>query len=91
MATATCGVEPMEKRESAQARTDETRAQIMNTIRVSNPLDNINCLMKYPQNVATNTTSTAAVRCYESVGFHRVVRQETESYDCLSWRGVELY
>ena len=25
----------------------------------------------------------AAIRCYESVGFHRVGRQETESYRCL--------
>lgn len=34
----------------------------------------------------------AAIRCYESVGFHRVVRQETESYECLgeTWNCIEM-
>ncbi|MDO5396186.1 MAG: GNAT family protein [Bacteroidales bacterium] len=34
----------------------------------------------------------AAIRCYESVGFHRVVRYETESYDCLGqiWDCIEM-
>ena len=34
----------------------------------------------------------AAIRCYESVGFHRVVRQETESYKCLgeTWNCIEM-
>lgn len=34
----------------------------------------------------------AAIRCYESVGFHRVVRQEIESYDCLgeTWNCIEM-
>ena len=33
-----------------------------------------------------------AVRCYESVGFHRVVKQETECYDCLgeTWNCIEM-
>lgn len=34
----------------------------------------------------------AAIRCYESVGFRRVVRQEIESYDCLgeTWNCIEM-
>ncbi len=34
----------------------------------------------------------AAIRCYESVGFRRVVRQETESYECLgeTWNCIEM-
>ena len=34
----------------------------------------------------------AAIRCYESVGFHRVGRQETESYRCLgeTWNCIEM-
>ena len=34
----------------------------------------------------------AAIRCYESVGFHRVVRQETECYKCLgeTWNCIEM-
>ena len=34
----------------------------------------------------------AAIRCYESVGFRRVVRRETESYYCLgeTWNCVEM-
>lgn len=34
----------------------------------------------------------AAIRCYESVGFRRVVRQQTESYDCLgaTWTCIEM-
>lgn len=34
----------------------------------------------------------AAIRCYESVGFHRVVRLETESYECLGemWNCIEM-
>lgn len=33
-----------------------------------------------------------AIRCYESAGFHRVVRQETESYKCLgeTWNCIEM-
>ncbi len=33
-----------------------------------------------------------AIRCYESVGFRRVVRQETESYECLgeTWNCIEM-
>lgn len=34
----------------------------------------------------------AAIRCYKSVGFHRVVRLETESYECLGemWNCIEM-
>lgn len=34
----------------------------------------------------------AAIRCYESVGFHRVVRQATECYQCLgeTWNCIEM-
>ncbi len=34
----------------------------------------------------------SAIRCYESVGFHRVVRPETESYECLGeiWNCIEM-
>ncbi len=34
----------------------------------------------------------AAIRCYESVGFHRVARQETECYECLgeTWNCIEM-
>ena len=34
----------------------------------------------------------SAIRCYESVGFNRVVRQETESYECLgeTWNCIEM-
>ncbi len=34
----------------------------------------------------------SAIRCYESVGFRRVVRQETESYECLgeTWNCIEM-
>lgn len=34
----------------------------------------------------------AAIRCYESVGFNRVVRQDAESYECLSetWNCIEM-
>ncbi len=33
-----------------------------------------------------------AIRCYESVGFRRVVRQEIESYECLgeTWNCIEM-
>ena len=36
--------------------------------------------------------NSAAIRCYESAGFHRVVRQEIESYDCLgeTWKCIEM-
>lgn len=34
----------------------------------------------------------AAIRCYESVGFHRLVRQEVERYECLgeTWNCIEM-
>ncbi len=34
----------------------------------------------------------AAIRCYESVGFHRVVKYETECYMCLGeiWNCIEM-
>ena len=34
----------------------------------------------------------AAIRCYESVGFRRVVRKKTESYECLgeTWNCIEM-
>ena len=34
----------------------------------------------------------AAIRCYESIGFRRVVRQEMESYRCLgeTWNCIEM-
>lgn len=34
----------------------------------------------------------AAIRCYESAGFNRVVRQEIESYRCLgeTWNCIEM-
>lgn len=34
----------------------------------------------------------AAIRCYESAGFHRVIRHETESYKCLgeTWNCIEM-
>lgn len=34
----------------------------------------------------------AAIRCYESAGFHRVVIPETESYECLgeTWNCIEM-
>lgn len=34
----------------------------------------------------------AAIRCYESAGFHRIIRQETESYKCLgeTWNCIEM-
>lgn len=36
--------------------------------------------------------NSAAIRCYESVGFRRVVKQETESYECLgeTWNCIEM-
>lgn len=34
----------------------------------------------------------AAIRCYESAGFHQVIRQEIESYKCLgeTWNCIEM-
>lgn len=34
----------------------------------------------------------AAIRCYESAGFHRVIRSETECYKCLdeTWNCIEM-
>jgi len=36
--------------------------------------------------------NSAAIRCYESVGFHRVVKHETECYYCLGemWNCIEM-
>lgn len=36
--------------------------------------------------------NSAAIRCYESVGFRRVIRQETECYECLgeTWNCIEM-
>ena len=36
--------------------------------------------------------NTSAIHCYESAGFHRASRPETESYECLgeTWNCIEM-
>lgn len=36
--------------------------------------------------------NTSAIRCYESAGFHRASRPDTESYECLgeTWNCIEM-